>query len=326
MQLDIIITHWREPWSECRKMFDMLRLQRGADWSEARVILVQDGGTGKLDAGMIMREYPFVSMILEVPQGGVSLARNEGLEYSEADWVMFCDIDDCLYTIDSLNRIQRSIREAGDLADMIWSDLWIEIRSPEGLWMRKKKGWNSVFIHGKLYRRSFLEERGIRYDPELTYSEDAMFNALVAMEISPKRIAQMPEPVYMWCYREGSASNYNGGDAARNLSLYRKRIKLIEAFEERGRDYDTRASAVRTLLDYYWELNGPEECAGHTKDEWVQLLKKDVIDRWPGAVMSISQADRERLYRVTREEAEAKEFIRKNMKTTEEWLREIGAI
>ena len=324
--LDIIITHYNEPWSDGRKMFEMLKLQRGVDWNDVRVIIVQDGDDEQLDLKRIMKVYPFVKTILHLPQGGVSIARNNGLEVANAEWVMFCDFDDSLYSVDSLYRILQSIREAGDRADLIWSDIWIEMRKPDGTWLKRKKEWNTVFIHGKVYRREFLMEHGIRYDPELCYSEDAMFNALVAMEIDQKRIAKMPEIVYVWCFRKGSASNYAGGDAKRNISLYRKRVKLSEEYEKRGRRYDAKAAAMRTLLDYYWELNGQDECAGHTKEEWVQLLQKDVIRRWPGSVTDISRADRAELYRITKNEAEAKGLIRDNMPGPEEWLAGIGAI
>ena len=325
--LDIIVTHWHEKWSECRKFFEMLRVQRGVDWREARVILVQDGDDDELDLDRITRVYPFVEQLVILPHSGVSAARNEGLRSAESEWIMFCDVDDCLYSVDSLFRILQSLKEAGDRADLVWSNIWIEMGAGgPAEWTKKLKKWNTVFIHGKCYRRTFLEERGILYSEELCYSEDAMFNALVMMEIDQKRIAKMPETVYMWCYREGSASNYAGGDARRNLSLYRKRVMLSEEFEKRGRKYDAKAAAVRTLLDYYWELCGRDVCPGHTREEWIRLLQEDVIRRWPDAVAEISQADRIELLRITKEEAKAKGYIRDGMPAPEEWLREIGAV
>jgi hypothetical protein len=192
------------------------------------------------------------------------------------------------------------------------------MHTDKGRWFKKKKEWNTVFIHGKCYRRELLISRGIRFDPELCYSEDALFNALVAMEIDPKRVAKMPETVYMWCYRKGSASNYQGGDARRNESLWKKRVKLSEEFEKRGRIYDARCAAVRTILDYYWELNGAKVPEGHGREEWIRMLQENVIQRWPGALMQISVKDRTELLRVTRNEAKAKELIR------ERWYRRLS--
>ena len=325
--LDIVITHRDEEWRVGRKMFEMLKLQRGVREEDFRVILVQDGEEGNpLDMERVMKLYPFVDSVLEIPRGGVSAARNEGLRYADAEWIMFCDFDDCLYSADSLYRILESIRQAGGQADMIWSSFWIEMRTEDGKWIKRQKDFNSVFIHGKVYRREFLTDHGIWFDEELTYSEDAMFNALVIMETTNARIARMPEIVYMWCYREGSLSNYEGGDGTRNLSLYRKRIKLIEAYEARGMTYEAKCSAVRALLDYYWEINGRDELPGRTKDEWIQAIREDILEKYKGAVADISATDRAELYRVTREEAKAKKNIREGMPGVEEWLREIGAL
>ena len=240
---------------------------------------------------------------------------------------MFCDFDDCLYSADSLFRIVQSLREAGDRADLVYSDFWIEQRTPDGRFTKTLKGWNSVFIHGKVYRRRFLMERGIRFDEDLTYSEDAMFNAVVAMEIDAARVARMPEVVYMWCYRTESLSNYTGGDGTRNLSLYRKRIRVCEEYEKRGRIYDARAAAARALLDYYWELNGDRNQEGGTAAEWEERVR-EICRRWPKAMLEISAEDRKKLYDITREEAERKRLIHDGsaLPAPEEWLRRMGAI
>ena len=324
--LDIIVTHADEPWSVGRKMFEMLRVQRGIRDGEFRVILVQDGEETGTDLTRIMQVFTFVDSVLYIPKGGVSAARNEGLSCATAPWVMFCDFDDCLYSADSLRTILDSLETAPETADIVWGEIWIEGAEEDGSWCKTLKGWNSVFIHGKCYRREFLEDRGLRFDEELTYSEDAMFNALCVMETKPKRIIKMPEPVYMWCRRPESASNYTGGEAKRNLSLYRKRVKLCEAYAERGREYDARAAATRILLEYYWELNGQDSCPGHTREEWIRRLREDVIQRWPGAIGAISPGDRSKIFMICEEDARLKGLTRDGMPDPEDWLREIGAL
>lgn len=325
--LDIVITHAHEPWGIGRKMFEMLKVQRGVEEGDCRVILVQDGPDDQLDTARILKQYPFVETLVEQPKGGVSAVRNAGLEESDAKWIMFCDFDDCLYSVDSLYRIIQSLREAGDKADLVYSDFWIEQRTPEGHFTKVLKGWNTVFIHGKVYRRQFLLDHGIRFDEELTYSEDAMFNALVAMEVDASRVAVMPEVVYMWCFRTESLSNYTGGDGTRNMSLYRKRIKVCEEYERRGRIYDTQAAAARALLDYYWEMNGDVEMAGGTVEEWEERIR-EFCRRWPKAMLAISPEDRKWLFDVTKEEAARKRLIHDGitMPRPEDWLRRIGAI
>ena len=325
--LDIIITHAHEPWGIGRKMFEMLKVQRGIEEGDCRVLLVQDGPDDQLDTSRILKVYPFVETVVQNPKGGVSMARNAGLEESDAEWIMFCDFDDCLYSVDSLFRIMESIREAGDKADLLYSDFWIEQRTPTGRFTKVLKGWNTVFIHGKVYRRQFLIDHGIWFDEELTYSEDAMFNALVAMEIDPARVAVMPEVVYMWCFRNESLSNYTGGEGTRNISLYKKRIKVCEEYEKRGRIYDARAAAARALLDYYWEMNGDQPQEGGTVEEWEERIR-EFCRRWPKAMTQISAEDRKKLYQVTKEEATRKRLIHDGirMPRPEAWLQRLGAI
>ena len=324
-QLDIIITHWKEKWAEGRKQFEMLRMQRGAPEDEWNVILVQDGADEENTLKTHLKEYPFIRDIIQIPASGVSAARNAGLDASNAEWVMFCDFDDCLYSIDSLHRILESIREAGDRADLLWSDIWIEMRAADGRFLKVKKGWNSVFNHGKVYRRQLLTEHGIRFDEELDYSEDALFNATVSMTVETGRSARMPETVYMWCYRDGSLSNYAGGDPKRNLCAYKARLQISEEYAKHGSEYNARTAALRWMLNYYWEINGARPLDGGTREEWVDRVRL-LVQRWPGAVIGTTKEDRKKLFQVAMKEAQQKGLIRKDMMPLTEWIKEIGAL
>ena len=324
--LDIIITHHTEPFACGRKMFEMLKNQLGIRKDDFRVIFVQDGPDAGIDLGRLQQVYPFTETVITQPQMGVSAARNAGLEEADAEWVMFCDFDDCLYTVDSMYRITESIRQAGEDADLLWSDLWIEMRKKNGDFAKVLKGFNSVFIHGKVYRRQMLTENVIRFDEDLDYSEDAMFNAIVMMTVRPERIAKMPEAVYIWCYREGSLSNYEGGDEKRNLSLYKKRVRTCEAYWTRGDLYNARCAAARAMLDYYWEMNGARPIADEAhREEWLERIRA-IPARWPGALGKIRDEDRRELEKIAREEARQKGFIRDGMPGIRAWLREIRAI
>ena len=324
--LDLIITHYKEPWEDGRKMFEMLRLQRGVSPGEFRVILVQDGEDHPLDLRRIMKVYPFVEQVAVLPHGGVSRARNHGLALAESKWVMFCDFDDMLYTSDSMFRILESLREAGDRGDLVYSDFWMEVRMPDGKFGKVIKERNRVFVHGKCWRREFLLDHRLHFEPDLTYSEDALFCETADLEMDPARVARMPEVTYVWCYRPESLSNYTGGDGARNLSLYRKRLKLIDAYMERGMEYDAKCAAVRMLLEYYWDLNGKTELPGGTREEGTQRVQEDVIRRFPTAVYDISPYDRDRIRRILDKSAEQQRIKREGMMPMGQWLAEVGAI
>ena len=90
--LDIVITHYREPWEICRKQFIMLDMQRRVDWKDIRVTVINDGGHRLPEECLAGLSYPIEQ--LDIPHGGISAARNAGIEHSTAEWLCFCDFDD----------------------------------------------------------------------------------------------------------------------------------------------------------------------------------------------------------------------------------------
>ena len=82
-KLDIVVTHYNEPWETGRKFFEMLSMQRGINFDDLRVLLVNDGQDNALPA-VLFSEYPYHVDILTVDHGGVSAARNAGIEKTDA--------------------------------------------------------------------------------------------------------------------------------------------------------------------------------------------------------------------------------------------------
>lgn len=321
-KLDIIITHHDEPYTTIHGFFDMLSAQRGVDWNDVNLIIIQDGEENYPWFDWVAGSLPlyFVNRIRieEIPHSGVSTARNTGLNMATSPWVMFCDCDDMLYSCDSLYRILTSIDQAGSRADLLWSPFWIEYNRAQ--WGKTIKEWNTVFIHGKIYRRQFLISNGIVFDPALSYAEDALFNAEVAMCINPDRIARIPETVYMWCQSPESLSSYTGGEGKRNLDLYQMRLKRSERYDKRGMHYEAETSAVRTIMDYYWELAGRHDPpAGATMQEWYDKVQH-VFDLYPECCDNITTTDWNQLGQVTESEAKAKYLIRPDMPTMDDWI------
>ena len=117
MKLDIIIPHYREPWSTCKYLFDSIALQRGIHFDDIRVIVVNDGDNilfGSMENAMLkLSTYPFTVDYIVKEHGGVSAARNCGLDGSNADYVMFCDIDDGFLSNCGLHLVFNAMKERG---------------------------------------------------------------------------------------------------------------------------------------------------------------------------------------------------------------------
>lgn len=250
--LDIIVTHYNEPWETGAKLFAMLDLQRGIDFSQISVILVNDGEENALPAECF-RHRPYKITQISIPHAGVSAARNAGLRAATAEWVAFCDFDDTYTNIYSLKCIL-DLLPAPDY-DMLKGDLIAEdfmdghtslTLSPEIACM--------VFLHGKFYRRSFLLRHDIWFDEELNFNEDSEFNAIVNTCIDYTRIGNFKTfaPVYAWCRRPMSVTSSPGKTDAATWGHYRRNLKVCDATLQRMPLSHFRGMITRTCYDTYF--------------------------------------------------------------------------
>lgn len=260
MTLDIIVPHYNEPWEEVSKLFDMLALQRFADFREFRVILVHDGEGPGMARQIRGRKYPYAVTEVSIPHGGVSAARNRGLEESSAKWVMFCDCDDTFTSVYSMHGILQLL-DTEDY-DLLWCPFYAETGTDGQAAVRDK--FNSVFIHGKVFRRAFLLEHGIRFNEGLTYSEDTAFCMVAMMELEPGRIGKIRGDFvpYAWTYREGSATTDPARARENAIGLFRRQAYVTEELRRRGRMEEARATAYRGMCDAYVTLNRKDIDAG----------------------------------------------------------------
>ena len=160
MNLDIIVTHYKEPWIVGKGLFDSIAMQRMVNFDDIRVILVNDGEENAF-AELNPYEYPFIIQQMSIPHGGVSKARNAGLDASDADWVMFCDFDDGFSNIYGLYLIFCAMNE--DKYDTLWSCFTEETKDENGKMVLVNHDRDWVFIHGKAHRRQYLVDKGIRF-------------------------------------------------------------------------------------------------------------------------------------------------------------------
>jgi glycosyltransferase involved in cell wall biosynthesis len=310
-RLELIVTHWNEPWVVCEKFFQMLDVQRGMRGEEVRVTLVQDGQDTAIDTARLMKRYPFLSGIVTIPHGGISAARNAGIDAAQAEWIMFCDCDDMFYTADALRRTLDALEDAGERADLVWAPIVIENRTTDGVWYRQEQGWNHIFIHGKCYRLAWIREKGIRFDERLAYSEDSLWGATVALEIDPERIGKIREATYMWCLRGGSCTSDQQLQARNRENLARHRCYMPEICMARGRAYEALTHAARGIFDAYHELCGgtfdPEE-----REKLEGIIGKGLVVPWGHALKEIKIEDGAELLRVSYENTQRKRMIAKD--------------
>ena len=251
-KLDIIVTHYNEPWEVGQKFFDMLALQRGVDFSEIGVTIVHDGSEPFLEG--ILR-YPFEIRQQCIDHGGVSKARNEGMKLASAPWICFCDFDDMFASVYSLRHIM-SILPADDF-DILWCEFYAEDQKASGQIVLNKRSENSVFIHGKYFRRSFLEDHGLTFPEDLEFNEDSAFCAVAFAICDHKRVGKITAetPLYVWTFRNGSSTGTRGHRSRAMKGLYQRNKIVCDAYEKYVDKARYRTMVCRTCYDAYHMLN-----------------------------------------------------------------------
>ncbi len=160
-----------------RDTLDSLFGQTFTDWE---AIVVNDGSTD--GTGLVAEEYARRDARLRVMHalhGGVSAARNAGIEATRAPWIMLLDADDQLQPW-HLEGMMATARDDAT-ADVVYCD-W-RIVSANGLEgvrqqvtfqgppIRQLSRSVNVVVHGLMFRRDLLERSG-RFQPGMPTAED----------------------------------------------------------------------------------------------------------------------------------------------------------
>ena len=322
--LDIVITHYQEPWAICKRQLHMLDAQLCVDWAQIRVTIVNDGGQRLPEEHLA--DLSFQVKQLDIPHGGVSRARNAGLENATEPWVMFCDGDDCLADVfalaDILNVLQGT---AENRYDMMWTKCWEIDTGADGrpVIFEIQPHKTFVFIHGKVYRRQFLLEQKIRFDEELTFNEDSCFNATILTRITSARVGEIKtaSPAYCWIRRENSITTKPGAMDRSALGQLARNMKITEqTLIHRPSDY--AGMVTRSVYDAYFMT--------HTR-RFTPGCKKEILERFAawatgrdGVFGDVKPDTLARLKLISRAELTDKdEQIPDDIQTVAEWLRRI---
>lgn len=179
------------------------------------LILVDDGSKDK--TGEICDQYAEKDSRIKVihkKNGGVSSARNSGLEMAEGEWVTFLDADDWIEP-DFLHIIEITSNDSIDWVFTQWRTVWDnglpnEINTYEKdtvfyNWEEIKKYWDKMANMdicrcpwGKFFRRSVIESNKQRFDNTLKYGEDTVFNYEFLIKIRGLRLCNIEDSNYIF--------------------------------------------------------------------------------------------------------------------------------
>lgn len=254
MKLQILVPQYRETDEVIKPLLDSIAIQQSVNMNDIGVIICNDGTSTFLSKDFL-KSYPFKIEYYQEPHRGVSATRNACLDKATADYVMFCDADDMFYNACGLWIL---FREMTTGFDGIVSMFVEETRNPETKQVEYiNHEMDSTFVHGKVYRRQYLIDKGIRFNDKLTIHEDSYFNIL-AQNLS-KDIKYCSTPFYLWKWRDESVCRH---DPKYMLKTYRNMLDsndaLIDEFLSRGMQDKVAFFTVFMIFDAYYTMNKPE--------------------------------------------------------------------
>jgi len=309
LKLDLIIPHYKEPWSTCKYLFDTIATQRGIPFESVRAIVVDDGEEDalQLDGWEQYGEYPYYQKYYVKTHEGVSAARNYGLDHSDADYVMFCDIDDGFLNNYALHLIFSAMQEGFDVCVANFVE---ETFTEDGQMTIVPHDQDLTFMHGKVYRRQFLVNHNLRFDPAMNVHEDGYFNMVAyATAQHEGKIKSITTPLYLWRWNDNSVVRSNRKDFVLRTyaDVVKTRFGICEQLKARGYEDDYRTSVCMTVLNSYYDFqkssyNSPEnaryakEAEKEFKKFWV-AYKKVFMDLTNQKIAEIARVARENAYK-----------------------------
>lgn len=163
---------------------------------EVKVTIVNDGGKNYKDIVDTFSKFISIKEIGYEENRGPGYARQFGLDNTDGDYITFIDADDTFMDALSLINLSKPLKDTD--AKMVVSP-FVEISKDNKYNMIQP---NFVWVFGKMYRRTFLNEHNIRFTDSRA-NEDVGFNKICSL-IAPDKIVAIREITYMWHYNQVS--------------------------------------------------------------------------------------------------------------------------
>ena len=261
------------------------------EFDSFELILVNDGSTD--DSAALCDEFASNDMrvrVIHKENGGVSSARNAGIEAARGEYVMFLDADDGIRD----GSLEKMLDKNVDLV-LAGFEKVVDGAVAESYRPSSKKVYtgteeickffdkelprkNTYILNSacfKLFRRSLLVQHGIRFIEGLSFAEDKMFVMSFLKHV--EKVRTVPSVVYSYFLRAGSLSSDMKSEA------HAKQVfGLLEAYGPALKDLEERyAHSSRIMGLYHQDLVGRYVCRilGIMATRRTELLTAENISR-----------------------------------------------
>ena len=253
MKLQILVPQYKENDDVVRNLLDSIALQQNVDFCDIGVIICNDGSDVHLSE-RLLRFYPFYIDYYLEPHRGISGTRNACLDHATADYVMFCDADDMFLNMCGLYVVFKEMEKGFDTMVSAFVEEARTRDTRDVIYTTHE--YDMTFVHGKVHRRQYLIDQGIRFKEELVCNEDSYFTVLT--QKLTDNVIHCKTPFYLWKWREGSVCR----EPNHRLKTYNYMIDgneyLVMELYERGKIKDAVYFVVHMVYSAYYMLQKPE--------------------------------------------------------------------
>lgn len=280
------------------------------------IILVDDGSPDKSGelCDRLALEDPRIRVVHQ-KNGGVSVARNSGIDAASSDYICFVDSDDELTSNFVENALQAMCKSGAQLAVLgVWhyyNNKTEYICKPNSIqeysagtfkeYRQVLSDWFVTLIVAKMFSRKLIVEKNIYFTPGITCAEDALFVMNYLYHCNKLVFSDKPGYRY-FCYRGNASKRFFSFLSQKEYFESRKRyvekyypeetakycaIKALVALQSRfeylakkqKKDFNEMNAALDYFLPYIIPFTNNKEIFGEENWEWFESNKQHILSK-----------------------------------------------
>ena len=257
VDISIVIPFYKVPYEY---MHECLRSVINQTYQNIEIILVDDGSPD--DCGKICDEYKSMDdriVVIHKKNGGLSDARNAGIEVASSEWITFVDGDDWIER-DFCEHFMNRIKSCSNIADVYFYSGFRNFPNKEVIGMPhfedgkrfsnhsereflqgkcctihlekngNRKGITISSAWAKMYKLAYIKRHNLRF-PIVPYDEDSIFY-MYALE-KAESVEYVAKAIYHYRFTENSIVNKYRPNALQEQNLYLSELfKFVEIFRK----------------------------------------------------------------------------------------------
>lgn len=239
MNLSVII-----PVYNCEHFIDKCILSLlNQSYQDYEIVIVDDGSTDTslLKVKTLLAEWGN-RIIISLENGGVSRARNVGIQCAKGEWIAFIDSDDFLAP-DYLEKMMK----ANSGCDLVISGMFFmngdienhHVFPPEDVWtiddLRQDKASYLDYTTsacGRVYRKEIIDNNNIQFDETMITAEDRDFNIEYISKAEKIRFIHYAGYYYQTTHEGSLSKAFLCEGLHREILYWNKMYRLLEGTNE----------------------------------------------------------------------------------------------